>query len=247
MELTLAYLYPKLLNIYGDQGNVLALTYRAQKRGIKLIVKNVNVGNSLKPGSFDLLFAGGGQDQQQIIASRDLQSKKRVLLTAAKRNVPMLTICGSYQLFGEYFKPFKGPKLKGIGLFPAHTIASHERKIGNILINSQFGQLIGFENHSGNTYLDDQGTAFGKVIIGSGNNDTDQTEGCRIKNVFGCYLHGSLLPKNPKLCDYLLVSALQNRYGKIKFSSLNDQLETSAHDQVIKRTKKLAHPLLKYL
>lgn len=247
MNLTLAYLYPKLLNIYGDRGNVLALKFRCKKRGINLTVKEVEAGQTLKQGGFNLLFSGGGQDQQQVIASFDLQKKKKVLLAAARAGVPMLTICGSYQLFGDYFKPFNGPMLKGISLLPAYTVASHKRKIGNLVVKTALGNLVGFENHSGNTNLYDKTYALGKVLIGHGNNGSDQTEGCRKENVFGCYLHGSLLPKNPHLADYLILKALKLKYGNVKLKPLNDTLEWQAHQAAIDRTKKLSHPLLKYL
>jgi hypothetical protein len=247
MNLTLAYLYPKLLNIYGDRGNVLALKYRCIKRGINLTVREIEAGQTLKQGSFDLLFSGGGQDQQQVTASLDLQKKKKVLLAAVKAGIPMLTICGSYQLFGDYFKPFNGPKLKGISLLPAYTVANHKRKIGNLVIKTDFGKLVGFENHSGNTFLKNKADALGKVLIGHGNNGSDQTEGCKKGNVFGCYLHGSLLPKNPHLADYLILEALKLKYGRIKLKLLNDNLEWQAHQAAINRTKKLSHPLLKYI
>ena len=230
MELTLVHLYPDLMNIYGDLGNVLALRFRCAKRGIKLKVRNLSVKDKLIPGSFDLVFGGGGQDKQQIVVSADLQNKKDVLAAAAKAGIPMLTICGSYQLFGRHFKPFAGPSLKGIGIFPADTIASKQRKIGNILIATTLGELVGFENHSGNTYLADKSQALGKVICGFGNNGIDNTEGCRVQNAFGCYLHGSLLPKNPHLADYLISTALAVKYQrKIKLKSLNDNLEWQAH------------------
>ena len=247
MNLILAYLYPKLLNIYGDRGNVLALKYRCIKRGINLTVREVEVGQTLKQGSFDLLFSGGGQDQQQATASLDLQKKKKVLLTAVKAKIPMLTICGSYQLFGDYFKPFKGPMLKGISLLPAYTIASHKRKIGNLVVKTDLGELVGFENHSGDTFLKDKSDALGKVVVGNGNNGSDQAEGCKKGNVFGCYLHGSLLPKNPHLTDYLILKALKLKYGPVKLKPLNDTLERQAHQAAVDRTKKLSHPLLKYL
>lgn len=246
MNLTLVYLYPKLLNIYGDRGNVLALKYRCRLRGINLTVKEVEAGQALKPGSFDMLFAGGGQDQQQVTASLDLQKKKKVLLAAAQAGIPMLTICGSYQLFGDYFKPFNGPKLKGISLLPAYTVASHKRKIGNLVVSTNLGELVGFENHSGNTNLYDKSYALGKVLIGHGNNGSDQTEGCKKGNVLGCYLHGSLLPKNPRLADYLILEALKLKYGQVKLKPLDDNLEWQAHQAAVARTKKLSHPLLKY-
>ena len=199
------------------------------------------------PNSFDLVFAGGGQDSQQIVVSQDLSTKKSALIQAARAGIPMLTICGSYQLFGRYFKPFRGQSLKGIGIFNAYTVASKQRKIGNILIKTSLGELVGFENHSGNTWLKDKSSALGKVVIGHGNNGKDHTEGCRINNVFGCYLHGSLLPKNPHFADHLIKLALTNKYGPVKLKPLNDRLEWQAHRQAVARAKKLAHPLLKYI
>lgn len=230
MELTLVHLYPDLMNIYGDRGNIAALAYRCRQRKINLKVKAVSVNDRLTPGSFDLLFAGGGQDRQQIIVSRDLKTKAKVIHQAADADIPMLTICGSYQLFGEYFQPFSGPKLSGIGLFKAYTIASKKRKIGNILVQSRWGELVGFENHSGNTWLKDKNQALGQVIHGFGNNGHDQTEGAIYNHALGCYLHGSLLPKNPHLADYLIRTALEIKYKKtIKLQPLNDEFEWQAH------------------
>jgi len=238
MELILAHLYPKQMNIYGDQGNITAFKYRCHQRQINLIVKSININSPLPSGSFDLLFAGGGQDQQQALISQDLLSRKKILTQALNHHIPMLTICGSYQLFGRFFKPFKGPKLKGLGLFDAYTLASKQRKIGNIIIDSDFGPLVGFENHSGNTFLSGSTKALGKVIKGFGNNDQDKTEGAVKNNLIGCYLHGSLLPKNPILCDHLIKTALENKYKSVKLKPLSDKLETQARQQ--------AYPLVKY-
>lgn len=247
MQITLAHLYPNLMNIYGDQGNIQALKFRCHRRQIKLIIKPVHPGNALTLGSFDLLFSGGGQDQQQQLISLDLFKRKSMLQKACQNNIPMLTICGSYQLFGTYFKPFNGPKMPGIKIFNAYTIASKKRKIGNIVIKTKWGKLVGFENHSGNTFLKSGTKPLGKVLIGSGNNGQDKTEGAVINNVFGCYLHGPLLPKNPNFCDGLIQLALKNKYGAVKIKPLNDQLEWQAHLTAINRTRKLNHPLLKYL
>lgn len=246
MNLNLAYLYPEEMNIYGDQGNIAALVYRLQQRGIHPLVKNIGIDDPLTAGSFDLLFAGGGQDSQQQLINRDLLKKKPILIKAAQNDIPMLTICGAYQLFGHYFQPFSGSKMPGIGIFDAYTVASKERKIGNILIKTNLGKIIGFENHSGNTFLKNISQAFGLVVIGHGNNNQDKTEGCRINNVFGCYLHGPLLPKNPHFCDYLLQLALARKYPRYHLKPLNDTLEWQAHQAVISRTRKLHHPLLKY-
>ncbi len=244
MQINLVHLYPNLMNIYGDQGNIDTFIYRSKKRGIKINLIKISTKDVLKSGSFDLLFAGGGQDKQQLIVEKDLQTKKNVLLKASQNNIPMLTICGTYQLFGKYFKPFKRPKLKGIGIFDAYTTASNTRKIGNLNIkltnpiSSKSNQLIGFENHSGNTYLGKHLQPLGKVINGFGNNGKDKTEGAVFGNTIGCYLHGSLLPKNPHLADFLIEKALANKYSKVKLAPLDDTLEWQAHQQMITRTNK---------
>lgn len=231
MELTLAHLYPKQMNIYGDQGNITALKYRCQQRQVKLTIKSIDLKTSLTNGSFDLLFSGGGQDQQQAFISQDLLSRKKVLTQALNHQIPMLTICGSYQLFGTYFQPANGPKIPGLGLFNAFTIASAKRKIGNIIIKSEFGYLVGFENHSGNTFLSEPTKPLGRIIKGFGNNGQDKTEGAINQNLYGCYLHGSLLPKNPVFCDHLIKTALENKYSSVKLKPLNDALENQARRQ----------------
>lgn len=243
MKITIGYLYGDLMNIYGDTGNIVTLKRRAAWRGIDVEVKNISIGNRIPTRQvgtqIDLYFFGGGQDQQQELVARDLvaSNKGRVIIQEVERGVPLLAICGGYQLLGAYYKPTKGPKLPGIGLFPAYTQAGPKRMIGNIVINSKFGKLVGFENHSGRTFLaerssptDKNGQALGKVISGFGNNGQDQQEGCIYKNAIGCYMHGSLLPKNPKLADFLIKTALEVKYCKsADLVPLDDELENKAH------------------
>ncbi|KAF0190394.1 MAG: CobB/CobQ domain-containing protein glutamine amidotransferase [bacterium] len=153
-----------------------------------------------------------------------------------ERGVPLLSICGGYQLLGEYYKPHNGSKLEGVGLFPAYTLASYDRMIGNIVIESMFGKLVGFENHSGKTHLKKNAIPLGMIKKGFGNNGKDKTEGCIYKNAIGCYMHGSLLPKNPHLADWLLKKALETKYGReIKLKSLDDTLESQTHNAAVKR------------
>ncbi|MFC1627377.1 type 1 glutamine amidotransferase, partial [Patescibacteria group bacterium] len=189
MQINLVHLYPNLLNIYGDRGNIQTLIYRCQKRNIKVNLKTIKPQDPLPLGSFDLLFAGGGQDQQQLIVEKDLQKRKTVLTKAALNHIPMLTICGSYQLFGQYFKTFDNQKIKGIGIFDAYTVASKKRKIGNVTIKTslplKIKTMVGFENHSGNTFLQSPTKPLGKVVKGFGNNGEDKTEGATKNNVFG--------------------------------------------------------------
>ncbi len=237
MKLIIGYLYPDLMNIYGDTGNITALKKRAQWRGIEILDKNFTIGDKLSRGDADIYFFGGGQDQSQGIVAKDLMQsgKGKVVKSEIERGVPLLAICGGYQLLGEYYKPAKGTKLPGIGLFPIYTMASDTRMIGNIVIKIDNGQLamdnlVGFENHSGKTYLKNDAKLLGHVITGFGNNGEDQTEGCIYKNAIGCYIHGSLLPKNPQLADWLLQKALEVKYGKeIKLKPLDDSLESQAH------------------
>lgn len=242
MNLTIGYLYGDLMNIYGDIGNIIALEKRCQWRGIEVKVKNISVGDKLKKGDCDIFFFGGGQDQSQVMVSEDLVKgdKGEVIRNEVERGVPLLSICGGYQLLGEYYQPQNGPKLAGLGLFPVYTKASHERMIGNVVIklNTDFTDslIVGFENHSGKTYLKSGGKALGKVTRGFGNNGEDKTEGCTYKNAIGCYMHGSLLPKNPQLADWLIEKALEIKFGKeIKLEPLDDALENLAHDKAIQR------------
>ncbi len=257
MKIIIGYLYGDLMNIYGDTGNIIALKKRAEWRGIDVKVQNISVGSKqsfssskLKKGDVDIFFFGGGQDQTQELVSTDLikSGKGKVIKQEIERGVPLLSICGGYQLLGDYYKParnasasvaggpHKGPKLPGIGLFPAYTLASHDRMIGNIIIESMFGKLVGFENHSGKTQLKKNATPLGMVRKGWGNNGKDRTEGCIYKNAIGCYMHGSLLPKNPKLTDWFLQKALEVKYGEeIKLEPLDDTLELRAYSSVIKR------------
>lgn len=239
MNLTIGYLYPDLMNIYGDTGNIIALQKRAQWRGIKVNVKNISLKDKLEEGSVDIFFFGGGQDQAQELVSQDLvsSSKGKVIKKEIEKGVPLLAICGGYQLLGDYYLPHKGPKLPGISLFPAYTVASYDRMIGNIVVKQENGELlVGFENHSGKTYLKEGAQPLGKVVKGFGNNGEDKSEGCVYKNAIGCYMHGSLLPKNPQLADWLLSKALEVKYGKeVKLESLDDTLELQAHQAAISK------------
>jgi len=254
MQITIGHLYPDLMNIYGDQGNIIALKKRAEWRGIELKIKNISQRDKLKKGDVDIFFFGGGQDQAQELVAKDLitSGKGKVIKQEAERGVPLLAICGGYQLLGDYYKPFasqndsfsskskphNSPKLPGIGLFPVYTVASCDRMIGNIVISSQLvsSQLVGFENHSGKTYLKKGGEALGKVIKGFGNNGEDRSEGCIYQNAIGTYTHGSLLPKNPQLADWLLKKALEVKYGReIKLEPLDDSLENKAHQAAISK------------
>lgn len=229
--LKIGHLYGLLMNTYGDNGNLIVLKKRAEDRGMEVVVKDITYRDVLQKGDYDLYFFGGGQDQAQSLIAKDLITNKRELVKEVERGVPLLSICGGYQLLGEYYKPSKGPKLGGLGVFQVYTEASNTRMIGNIVIESPFGKLVGFENHSGKTFLKEGAVPLGEVIKGFGNNGQDKYEGCMYKNAIGCYMHGSLLPKNPVLADWFLKKALEVKYEKgVELKVLDDTLELKAHD-----------------
>jgi CobQ-like glutamine amidotransferase family enzyme len=215
--LRLGHLYPDQLNLYGDRGNILTLRRRCQLRGIELRVIDLGIGDALAPDEYDMLFIGGGQDKEQAPVAQDLQEMKSIGLWAAiEDDMPVLAVCGGYQLLAHYYRPAEGPDMRGLGVFDAWTIhkgAQSTRCIGDIAISWNGSTLVGFENHGGRTYL---GTAkpLGKVLKGYGNNAEDHTEGAVYRNAFGTYMHGSLLPKNPHFADHLIALALERTYGR---------------------------------
>jgi len=233
--ISIAHLYPKLLNLYGDIGNIITLKKRCEWRGINVEFEEINIGDKIK--EHDLYFIGGGQDKQQEEVAQELYSNKSELTAQRDDGAVFLGICGGYQLFGHYYQPHDKDKLSGISLMDAYTVAGKTRFIGNVTIKTDFlnpNTLVGFENHSGLTYLQGDTKPLGTTVVGSGNNGKDGFEGGRYKNVFGTYLHGSLLPKNPHFADYLISLALEKRYGeKIQLSQLDDTFEFSAHDSVV--------------
>ncbi len=233
--LTIAWLYGAKMNIYGDRGNVLAIAQRARWRGIAADVRQVELGEPI-PADTDIFFFGGGQDQEQIAVSRDLVGAKgEAIRMAVENGAALLSVCGGYQLLGHEYRPHDAEPLPGISLFDVESTAGPERFIGNVVIDSQWGTLVGFENHSGLTHLGGSATPMGKVRVGRGNNGTDGTEGVIYKHAIGCYLHGSLLPKNPVLTDWLLAAGLRHRYGSDDLAPLGNVIEDAAHASAIER------------
>lgn len=228
-KIRIAHLYPKLLNIYGDIGNILTLKKRCEWRGIQVLLDEINVGDSIS--EHDLYFIGGGQDLQQIEVSKELQKHKEFLTQERDRMAVFLGICGGYQLMGHYYQPHQGEKLLGISLMDAYTVAGNKRFIGNVTIKTDLVEpdtLVGFENHSGLTYLQGETKPIGTTIVGNGNNGKDHTEGGSFMNVFGTYMHGSFLPKNPQFADYLIELALGE-----KPEPLDNEIENLAHNALI--------------
>lgn len=238
LEITFAHLYPKLLNLYGDIGNVLTIKNRCEWRGIKFIFEEINIGDEIS--SHDMYFIGGGQDRQQVDVAEEIQKHKNFLEKERDNNSVFLSICGGYQLLGHYYKAQDGSELKGIDLIDAYTLAGNKRFIGNVTTKIDYltpNTLVGFENHSGLTYLEGETRPISTVLVGHGNNGEDKTEGARFKNVFGTYLHGSFLPKNPHFADYLIELALEKRYGrKITLEPLNDDIELLTHENLVNKS-----------
>ena len=240
MGLTICHLYPDLLNVYGDVGNVLILKHRASLRGIDVNIVNSSLNDTLDKDNIDIIFFGGGQDYEQSIVSNDLNTiKKDDIKEYIEDGKVFLAICGGYQLLGKYYTAPNGEKINGLGILNIYTEGGDTRFIGNTEIyNESFDETyVGFENHSGRTYINDH-TPLGKCIHGYGNNGQDGYEGCIYKNTFGSYFHGSFLSKNPEFADRLLLLALQNKYGTdVKLDLLDDELELKAKSVIKERLK----------
>lgn len=236
-SLHIVHLYPKEMNIYGDTGNRLVLQKRAQWRGVQVKVSLVGVGDKL-PADADIIIGGGGQDAGQDKIQDDLQTRASDLQRMADEQVVMLMICGMYQLFGRAFITHDGAVIKGIGVLPLETVGGDTRMIGNTIYDSPYGRIIGYENHSGVTTLDEGAQPLGTVVEGDGNNGQDGTEGCRVANVFGTYSHGPVLVKNPQFADGLLRLALVRKYGAgIELQPLDDSVELAAQHVAASRPR----------
>jgi CobQ-like glutamine amidotransferase family enzyme len=241
--LRLVHLYPDLMSVYGDRGNVLTLVRRAEWRGIDVDVRELSIGDDMNPHDADLIFFGGGQDLEQTVVSPDfLEQKGEAVRLAVEDGAALLSVCGGYQLLGQSYTTVDGQELPGAGLFDVRSVPGPKRHIGNVLIETDLdGQprtLVGFENHSGRTYLGASVRPLGRTLVGAGNNGEDGTEGAVYKNALGCYLHGSLLPKNPWLADRLLVAALRHRTNEpVALTPLDDRLEEQAHQSVEARIR----------
>jgi hypothetical protein len=238
MFLNIGWLYPDLMNTYGDRGNIIALSYRTKKMGLEPIINKISISESPDIISkMDILFMGGAQDTQQEIVNKDLKIKGKILKNVINDGVPGLYVCGAYQFLGKYYKEANGNIIDGIGIFDVFTVSpgiNDPRCIGNIIIKSKLFpkiEFVGFENHGGRTYINDKSLAFAQVIKGYGNNGQDKTEGYLFKNSIGTYMHGPILPKNPELTDYLIHKAVERKYGKgIKLKAIDNKWEKRARE-----------------
>ncbi len=228
-DLRIGHLYPDLMSIYGDRGNVLTLVQRARWRGIDAEVRAFTAGERFDAEWPDVWFFGGGQDQGQDVVSRDLAGPNGAALRRSlEAGATALSVCGGYQLLGREYVPEEGPAIPGLAVIDATTRAGRRRFVGNLLVDGPGGPLIGFENHSGRTYLGAAARPLGRVVVGHGNNGEDRTEGAVQGRVIGCYLHGSVLPKNPWLADRLIGWGLERRHGPVDLAPLDDREEHAA-------------------
>lgn len=235
--ITVLQLYPRDMNIYGDWGNALVVKRRLEWHGYKVKLLSYDPGDTF-PSHVDIILGGGGQDSGQDAIQQDLLKLGPTLRKLADDGTPMLMICGLYQLFGKFFKTSSGQIIEGIGLLDIETHAGNERLIGNIVTtNSTFGDIIGYENHSGQTFLGKSARPLGRVIKGAGNNGHDDTEGVQYKNVIGSYLHGSLLPKNPAIADFLIEQAITRKYGEYTPTVIDDRFAEEARARAMKRPR----------
>ena len=217
-KLKLCHLYPDLLNLYGDRGNIIALMRRASLRGIELTVDAITLGEKFDPLKFDMVFLGGGQDAEQNILRKDFVTEKgSAVKEAVAANKVFLCICGGYQMMGLYYEEHDGVKIDCLGALNVWTVGEKNRFIQDTVYSCDFlpgdKLLYGFENHSGRTYLGEGVKPLAKVLSGAGNNGRDGYEGAVYKNVYCTYSHGSFLPKNPAMTDYLLKKAVEVQTG----------------------------------
>jgi lipid II isoglutaminyl synthase (glutamine-hydrolysing) len=258
-QLRIAHLYPEQMNIYGDRGNILALSRRCAWRGIDVDLLAVGVGADVDWTEVDIAFFGGGQDSGQALIAEDFVVRHGpALRTTIDDGLVLLSICGGYQLLGHTYVTHTGEQLPGVGVFEARTVGGDVRLIGNIVVDADLRtedrglrtefdslspqssvlstRLVGFENHSGRTYLGPGARPLGRVLAGHGNNGEDGSEGAVYRNAFGCYMHGSLLPKNPQFADHLIGLALERRYGpSATLVPLRDDLELMAQRTMVGR------------
>lgn len=242
MELKICHLYPDVLNLYGDRGNILCMEKRLQWRGIDVVTTGVGLGDKLNAADFDLFMIGGSHDFDQDNIRTDLaDGKAGEIIAAIEDGKTFLAIDGGFQMLGRYYQTPEGEKREYIGALDVYTVGGKVRKTGNYVfsVDELPGiTVVGFENHAARTYLGDSAKSLGRIISGFGNNGEDGTEGARYKNVFASYGHGCLLPKNPELTDYILTTALEQKYAKAELLPLDDTFEKAAHAYMVNSLEK---------
>ena len=235
MKIKIAHIYPELLNLYGDTGNIASLKKRMEWRNIEAEVKEYKINDTIDFDNIDILFIGGGSDKEQLTVCEKLIGYREEIKKYVDNNGVLIAVCSGFQLLGKYYET-ADKKTECLDILDIYTKYDKNRLIDDVIIQTEFldRPVVGFENHSGRTYINNN-VPLGKVIHGNGNNGEEGIEGVIFKNVIGTYLHGPLLPKNPHLCDYIIKKALQNKYGNVELQNLDDSVEFAANDYVINR------------
>lgn len=235
MKLTIGHLYPDLLNLYGDRGNIQCMKKRCEWRGIEAEVKEFQLTDKIDFSELDIVLLGGGSDSEQRIVCRQLKTIQKDFKAYVEDFGTVLAVCGGYQLLGHYYDTDEG-RIEGLSLVDLYTEQGSPRLISNVVIkNDTFSYpIVGFENHGGRTFINEN-QPFGMVSFGFGNNGEDKQEGVLYKHVIGTYIHGPLLPKNPHVCDRLLANALERKYGTAELEPLDDSQEKEANQYIVKR------------
>ena len=235
--LTIVHLFPELLNLYGDGGNVIALTRRLQWRGLPVEVREIGVGDAMDFSQADIVFIGGGADREQMIVKDAMAARKNELSAYVSDGGVLLAVCGGYQFLGHSYA-MDDVVVEGLGVIDIETVRGEGRLIGNAVIQSDICEtpIVGFENHGGRTTLGPDAKPLGRVLGKTfGNNGEDGFEGVHQGNLIGTYLHGPLLPKNPQVADYLIARAFERRGVALELAPLDDSIELSANRVMAKR------------
>ncbi|MCH3942518.1 MAG: glutamine amidotransferase [Atopobiaceae bacterium] len=236
LTLKVAHLYPELLNLYGDSGNILVLNKRMGWRNIQPQVEEVHVDDTPSFADVDIAFVGGGSDREQRIVCERLLREKAELRSFVEDGGVLLAVCGGYQLLGSSYT-MGDETVEGLGLVDLYTDRGTPRLIGNVAVESRISPqpIVGYENHGGRTHLGPGVEPLGKVVFGHGNDGESGEEGCLYKNVVGTYVHGPLLPKNPGVADYVISRALERKYGEANLMRLEDHVELEANRVMYRR------------
>jgi CobQ-like glutamine amidotransferase family enzyme len=240
MELKIINMYPNILNLYGDIGNLICIKQRCNWRGIEVNIENLTIDNEVSINETDMIFIGGGSDRDQNIVSSHLLKQKKELENFIDEKKVILAICGSYQMFGSSYNDADNEKIPCLEIFDIETISQKNRLTGNIIIENNLGlepkEIVGFENHEGRIYHNYN--PLGSVKLGYGNNEERKNEGMIYNNFIASYLHGPLLPKNPHLADHMILTTLKNKYDIKSLDKIDDTIEINAYNTVIKRLLK---------
>lgn len=238
MDYHIYHMFPNLLNLYGDQGNITTLKYFAKELGLNPIVHEIVDVEDIDWNNIDFMLIGGGSDREQLLVTQHLSKIKEPLKQAVEDGLPLLAVCGGYQFLGHYYQDSQGNKMEGLGILDMYTIGqTKKRMVANCIIKTDnYENLIGFVNHAGETFHDLD--TLGEVIYGYGNNLEAKTEGVKYRNLIGTYLHGPLLPKNPNLTLSFLKKFADKKQLKLDFEGLDLSMEKQAREYMSEKISK---------